>query len=146
LICIAQPDCYNPFDRLDFLFDGEELLYSARLWTHGWDSFAPSSEVLWHRYDRMSGGLPAWRFWSVPGANWAGKQAVSVRRVLWMLRVPKRGGGELMVPLNTTEAGVVKDADKYGLGTERTLEDLWRYAELDLSTKNDQRGICHKYQ
>lgn len=42
-----------PFDpRLDMLFVGEEILYSARLWTHGWDLFGPDMNLVWHRYNR----------------------------------------------------------------------------------------------
>lgn len=135
-----------PFDpHLDYLFDGEELLYSARLWTHGWDSFAPSSNLVYHRYNRMSGGLPAWRFWSVPGLSWAGRQAVSVRRVQWMLQIPKRLSAELIVPSDCNETGVIVESSRYGLGTARPLEQLWHYAQLDLRTKSDQPGICSKY-
>ena len=29
-------------NHLPFLFFGEEMLMLARMWTHGWDVFAPS--------------------------------------------------------------------------------------------------------
>lgn len=42
-----------PFDpKLDMLFVGEEILYSARLWTKGWDMFAPDENLVWHHYNR----------------------------------------------------------------------------------------------
>jgi hypothetical protein len=42
-----------PFDpKLDMLFVGEEILYSARLWTKGWDMFAPDMNLVWHHYNR----------------------------------------------------------------------------------------------
>ena len=42
-----------PFDpKLDMLFVGEEILYSARLWTRGWDLFGPDMNLVWHRYNR----------------------------------------------------------------------------------------------
>ena len=42
-----------PFDpKLDMLFVGEEILYSARLWTKGWDTFAPDMNLVWHHYNR----------------------------------------------------------------------------------------------
>ncbi|EFJ46119.1 hypothetical protein VOLCADRAFT_93546 [Volvox carteri f. nagariensis] len=51
-----------PFDpTLEYLFHGEEALYSARLWTHGWDMFAPDRNVAFHHYGRE--GAP--KFWNV---------------------------------------------------------------------------------
>ena len=42
-----------PFDpKLDMLFVGEEILYSARLWTRGWDMYAPDMNLVWHHYNR----------------------------------------------------------------------------------------------
>ena len=42
-----------PFDpKLDMMFVGEEILYSARLWTNGWDMFAPDMNLVWHHYNR----------------------------------------------------------------------------------------------
>ena len=42
-----------PFDpELPYLFDGEELLYSARLWTSGYDLFAPVANAVFHRLGR----------------------------------------------------------------------------------------------
>ena len=44
-----------PFDpKLDMLFVGEEILYSARLWTKGWDMYAPDMNLVWHHYNRCS--------------------------------------------------------------------------------------------
>jgi hypothetical protein len=35
-----------PFDpHLQFVFDGEEILYSIRMWTHGWDIVSPSENI-----------------------------------------------------------------------------------------------------
>jgi len=42
-----------PFDpHLDMMFVGEEILYSARLWTKGWDMYAPDMNLVWHHYNR----------------------------------------------------------------------------------------------
>ena len=44
-----------PFDpKLDMLFVGEEILYSARLWTKGWDMYAPDINLVWHHYNRYT--------------------------------------------------------------------------------------------
>ena len=42
-----------PFDPfLPYVFMGEEILFSARMWTSGYDIFRPSHSVLGHRYVR----------------------------------------------------------------------------------------------
>lgn len=42
-----------PYDAsLRFLFFGEESSMSARLWTSGWDFFAPSEAIVYHLWTR----------------------------------------------------------------------------------------------
>lgn len=42
-----------PYDaELDWVFEGEEFLYSARLHTFGYDFYAPSRNVVYHYYNR----------------------------------------------------------------------------------------------
>jgi len=43
---------YDPY--LPFLFEGEEILYSARAYTHGWDVYAPNRNIIYHHYTRKS--------------------------------------------------------------------------------------------
>lgn len=50
----ADPD-------LPMLFSGEEILYTARLWTSGYDIFAPGSNVVFHLYSGSSSTRP--KFW-----------------------------------------------------------------------------------
>jgi len=43
-----------PFDPfLPWIFMGEEIILSARLWTSGYDIYSPTQPVLTHRYKRM---------------------------------------------------------------------------------------------
>jgi hypothetical protein len=50
----------TPLDpNLDFLFTGEEILYGARLYTRGWDVYAPHENVVYHFYARKD----APKFW-----------------------------------------------------------------------------------
>lgn len=40
-----------PFDRhLDFLFNGEEFLLAARMWTSGYELVVPTQNVIFHYY------------------------------------------------------------------------------------------------
>lgn len=42
-----------PFDsELDWVFDGEEFLYSARLFSHGYDFYRPTKNVVYHFFGR----------------------------------------------------------------------------------------------
>uniref|UniRef100_A0A6C0K1R3 Glycosyltransferase (GlcNAc) n=1 Tax=viral metagenome TaxID=1070528 RepID=A0A6C0K1R3_9ZZZZ len=44
-----------PYDpHLPFLFEGEEILYSVRAYTHGWDVYAPNRNIIYHHYTRKS--------------------------------------------------------------------------------------------
>ena len=44
-----------PFDpELDWVFDGEEFLYSARLYTHGYDFYRPTKNVVYHFFGRKN--------------------------------------------------------------------------------------------
>ena len=53
-----------PFDPfLPWVFMGEEILFGARLWTHGWDLFSPTTNVIGHQYTVPS--VP--RFWESLG-------------------------------------------------------------------------------
>jgi hypothetical protein len=232
---------------LDYLFDGEELLYTVRAWTHGWDFFAPSRSVVYHHYERhngprywdTAGRVDADGFWnayeaqnearerrrrelervggntstpSVVGEHphscgtwpydarrgfsysadgeaarnttegrvvlleddtrggrgpyvssprrqqhgkrlqWFYRQALSIKRVQWLLKVPKERNAqavELFVPptdpLAAPDAGVVTaftSDECFGLGRRRSLEAYWKFAKLDLLVKKDSAGWC----
>ena len=43
------------------MFQGEEILLSARLWTNGWDLYNLSEPVLTHYYERENDNQP--HFW-----------------------------------------------------------------------------------
>ena len=44
-----------PYDpNLPYLFVGEEILHSIRAYTHGWDIFTPTENIVFHEYTRAS--------------------------------------------------------------------------------------------
>ena len=139
-----------PFDpNLDFLFDGEEILYSARMWTHGWDLYAPSESILFHYYIRSH----APRVWSVPNNNWWPHQQVSNARVQLFLKVTVENSTELMVTEEKVRKSprsfedqrrLLADLDKYGLGQDRTLEDYWKFAMVDPLKRKTSNDYCTK--
>ena len=117
-----------PFDPyLDYIFDGEEITYSARMWTHGWDIYSPSENLLFHYYYRWGAN----RVWSVPNNNWYPKQLQSAKRIQYMLGSTKANTTERLVPLDTADRLVTRELDKYGMGKERSIEEYWRFAKVD---------------
>ncbi|GLI68443.1 hypothetical protein VaNZ11_012858 [Volvox africanus] len=116
-----------PFDpSLDYLFHGEEALYSARLWTHGWDMFTPDRNVAFHHYSRDH----APKFWNDFDANPSyHTQKAGVLRKVEALMLSEYGTGGF----------------KYGMGRQRTVRQWWQYAGLDPSNRSqvmDMRRFC----
>jgi UDP-GlcNAc:polypeptide alpha-N-acetylglucosaminyltransferase len=122
-----------PFDPyLPFLFDGEEILYSARTYTHGYDLFTPGISLLFHDYARHK----AIRYWSVQaeikdGPNWHHITSHSQQRVRYMLEVHKPNKTEQWVPRDTKEEEVIVEIGKYGMGLNRTMKEYYHFARVD---------------
>jgi len=108
-----------PFDPLIF-FKGQELVYSARLWTHGHDIYQPDGVVLYHYWASPSRPAPA---------GMAHYKSVSPRALIARERV--RHLLELE-PARSAEALI--DIGKYGMGSRRSLADYWRFSGIDLKT------------
>ena len=103
-----------PFDpALPYLFQGEEILHSARLWTSGYDFFTPLDNIVFHQYER-----DAPRFWNdIPDYHVAQGQTLTKVRRLLGLQKP----GMAAYP--------------HGMGTARTLEAYWKFAGVDVLKK-----------
>jgi hypothetical protein len=97
-----------PYDpTLNHLFQGEEVLFSARLFTHGYDAFTPNKKVGYHHYSRQ-GPL----YWNDNKTTHDENRIKSEQKVLKLL-------------------GLHSDADanasvEYGLGTFRSIDDFWK--------------------
>lgn len=128
-----------PFDPyLDYLFDGEELLFTIRLWTHGWDIFGPSKAVLFHDYNRHT----AKRFWHEK-VDWAPVQRISQKRVQYLLKSTFRNSTTLVVPdARVEDPRVSVEEAKYGLGKVRTLADFWKHVHIDPVQRSDGADLC----
>ena len=128
-----------PFDpHLHFVFDGEEILYSIRMWTHGWDIFSPSENIIYHYYYRTK----AKKFWSLLPHDWTRRRDGAHRRIQWYLAVTKPGSDERVVPVDTTEDAVLVDNAKYGLGKERTLDEWKAFAGVDMKNRKIENKFC----
>ena len=130
-----------PFDPyLDYIFDGEEITYTIRMWTHGWDIYSPAENVIFHYYYRTG----AERVWSVPGNNWYPKQRQSVRRIQYILGSTYPNSTQRIVALDTKDEMMLRDIEKYGLGKERTIEEYYRFAVVDPVHRVANMTFCNR--
>ena len=97
---------------LPHLFQGEEVLYSARLWTSGYDAFTPTETLVYHRYGRHD--QP--KFWDDLPQVAAGQRA-TLAKVRAML------------------AGRAPPGYAHGMGGARPLDDYWTFAGIDLEAR-----------
>jgi hypothetical protein len=104
-------------------FYGEELAYSARLFTHGWDIFQVSETVIYHQWDRRESLKKQPYRRPVDDRNQR-----SLERVRHMLG---------FAPTEDREA--LTELDRYGLGTERPLAP----AGNAVGIRRDRLGVAH---
>lgn len=130
-----------PFDPLlPWIFMGEEISMSARLWTSGYDLFSPTINVLNHYYVRRH--YPKFwesvnRFFKKPIHN----ELVSmvIQRVKCMLDYPE-SKPEFIRPESVTFR-----LQNWGMGTERSYDVYREMVNIDTSSKKTVRNIwCHK--
>jgi hypothetical protein len=101
-----------PLDpHLDGLFQMEELLWASRLYTHGYDLFSPSHNIVAHAYNRKEGSLPL----HPAGMDFqAGEQHALA---LW-------DGSAHLGASKSREEG-------YAFGSARSLSEFWRHIEFN---------------
>ncbi|MBV9091092.1 MAG: hypothetical protein JO044_14530 [Mycobacteriaceae bacterium] len=102
----------------DLYFTGDESTLGLRAFTHGYDLFEPSRVIVWHEYtrayrrkhwnDHLGDGGPAWHH----------RDAVSRAKMRRLFDQPS--------------------FDRFGLGTERTLEDYEGYAGISFRYRKVQ--------
>lgn len=127
----AQALLDAPFDPfLSYLFFGEEILHSARLWTHGYNFYAPRQPFMVHHYGRS--GKP--KFWNDKGSEYKRCQNKAVRRAKYLM-------GRL--PLSDVAVDYRFDVEKYGMGKERRVEEYFEKAGIDWKNRK-VNSICSK--
>ena len=122
-----------PYDpNLPHLFQGEETLLSARLWTHGYDFYTPNINVCSHNYGRP--GKP--KYWDDHKES-ASCRIKAEKRVLFLMGV---------LSADKVEYDFLRDIHTYGFGSYRKLEDFWKAAGIDFDKKNQQalEDWCNK--
>lgn len=118
-----------PYDpNLPYLFVGEEILHTVRFWTNGWDIFTPSENVIYHYYTRENEP----KIWT-DNKHFNSKEAMN--KVKFLLELDTENIKEVAPHLS-------QNLDVYGLGTQRTLEDYFKFAGIDLKEKKVTKDFC----
>lgn len=121
-----------PFDPfLPHLFTGEEILLSARFYTHGWDVFTPNKNILFHSYTRE--GEP--KFWN---DHHAADDDSSAKAKMITGLVAK----DLE---KIKDLSVRRSVDAFGLGGYRTLDDFYRFIGVDIVNKKVGKPMVEFY-
>jgi UDP-GlcNAc:polypeptide alpha-N-acetylglucosaminyltransferase len=123
-----------PFDPLlDFVFDGEEILYSTRLFTAGYNVFAPNDGPCLHHYGRKN--FTGIKFHAVQTRVKGSMMNRAVywarRRIQYFLQVTEPNRTTLLVPRNMSVSRVRWQESRYGLGRRRSLSSFNAYAMID---------------
>lgn len=121
-----------PFDPFTpFIFMGEELDFSTRLWTSGWDIFCPPRNVVAHAYLRPQ--KP--KFWGALQRS-IGAGAHNSLQAFVLPRVKhKVGYPELANKNDLATPTLAAHLDLYGIGRARPLSHYLQIADLDLRAK-----------
>lgn len=98
-------------------FWGEELSYSARLWTHGYDLFHLNRVVMYHFWHRFEAAKDE--------KIYRDRKSPRNQRSLARLRALLHLG-------QTKDEAALRDLARYGLGTARSLDAFLAFAGLDL--------------
>eukprot|EP01060_Flectonema_neradi_P040462 TRINITY_DN9218_c0_g1_i1.p1 TRINITY_DN9218_c0_g1~~TRINITY_DN9218_c0_g1_i1.p1 ORF type:complete len:435 (+),score=55.09 TRINITY_DN9218_c0_g1_i1:63-1367(+) len=96
------------------VFDGEEFTRAIRLFTHGYDVYAPSHSLLFHDYTVAQSDPKKWH-----AGSSGGKSVQSYARLKGFLGLPQ---------------GIPQNMGKYGFGTVRTKEQYEQQCGMNLSS------------
>lgn len=121
----ATPRClFGPGHLLDTLMPdphlyhfGEDLDWSTRLYTHGWDVYHPHLPVVFHKWSRS--GRPIHH---QDHPDWREANDRSIARMRHKLGLE-----------TSDDPAVIAELDQYGLGDARTLADFQARSGLDLA-------------
>eukprot|EP01083_Nonionella_stella_P133973 407522_1 len=110
---------------LPYLFDGEEISMGVRMWTSGYDIYVPDRDIVYHIYSmKLRKGESRHLFWELGPKERHRKYAEY--RILHVLKLFDK-----YVPHLTTHSIDLREIDKYGLGTERDIDDFWKWIKMD---------------
>lgn len=107
-----------PYDP-HLYFHGEEPSLAVRFWTHGWDLYAPNQTVLYHDYSSDRGRPRNWD----DRHDWVALNTRSVARLRHLFGIEE-----------SRDPAALREIERYGLGTARTLAEYEEFADLGFAT------------
>ena len=144
-----------PFDPyLPWCFMGEEIAFSMRAWTNGFDIYAPRINLIGHHYRPLKLGLP--HYWETVDRLFpqTGERLLSQsrKRIKYLVGYPKfrrealqkeweheletRVSSQADVKsLSNNDYDILMDVESYGLGKERSAKDYHKFAEIDFESE-----------
>lgn len=107
-----------PWDPHLYFF-GTEVSMAVRLWTHGYDLYAPNRSILYHNYERVGRRL----HWQ-DDKHWGVINARSHARVRHLFGTER-----------TSDAAALAEIDKYGFGAARSLREYERFTDISFRNR-----------
>lgn len=95
---------------LDHLFHGEEMLHAVRLYTHGYNVYAPTKNTVYHYYGRED--MP--KYWEDLSENHYQNRVKGEETALSIMQL-----------IDSPYQG------EFGLGSQRTAESFWKHTGID---------------
>jgi hypothetical protein len=121
-----------PYDpHLPYLFVGEEILHSARIWTSGYDIYSPSEITVYHLYTRED--QP--HIWD--DKVYSDEDATN--KVRYLMNFDKTVKDKI-------PEHVSHNIEKYGLGTKRTLKEYLEFAGIDTNNYKITKNFCKPFE
>lgn len=109
---------YDPY--LDYLFVGEEILYSARCWTNGYRIITPTENIVYHLYTRKDSPK-----------IWTDKKYTDIdafEKVKTLLKLSKQQSN--------------LESYSFSFGKQKTLEQYYEFAGIDIENKKSNKNFC----
>lgn len=122
----------DPF--LPYIFMGEEIAITVRLWTSGFDIYAPEQNVLGHEYVRKHGT----KFWESVNLIYSQPNmhnrlsAIVLQRVQHLLGFPNAQRAEQVPPETRVRM------QEFGLGKVRSLQQFFEVHNLDVVNRKQK--------
>ena len=126
-----------PFDPwLPHVFEGEEMLLSARLWTNGYDFYLPNENICFHLYsEHQKNTQKRPLYWEDVNGEAVNKLKNSaIQRVRYFLG---------RIKLEDVPVEMRSNLNEYGMGKERNLDDFYKFIGVDFENNKVER-YCDK--
>eukprot|EP00927_Polykrikos_kofoidii_P072694 TRINITY_DN6878_c0_g1_i1.p1 TRINITY_DN6878_c0_g1~~TRINITY_DN6878_c0_g1_i1.p1 ORF type:complete len:698 (+),score=95.74 TRINITY_DN6878_c0_g1_i1:175-2268(+) len=126
---------YDPY--LAQMFRGEEFNRAIRLWTHGYDHYAPKTNYVYHYYDDD----PKPPFFTKFGKRKRGFFSSSAPKRFLEKQSQLRWRSILGLRLNE-DLLVDNDMSLFGVGSRRSIKEYEQFAQVNLKAETT-RSLCH---